>query len=84
MPSKSPQYIVQGRVMAPLATNVGKHRKPSPKCLRAHYKLTKKKAKQYSTANAVRARPGKPLAKGPLASYQRKDSEQIAEDRGSL
>ena len=35
------------------------------------------KAKQYSTANAVRAMPGKPLTKGPLAPQQRKDSEEM-------
>ena len=42
------------------------------------------KAKQYNAGQDLRARPGKPLSKGSLAAYQRKDSGEIAEDLVSL
>ena len=42
------------------------------------------KDKRYNMAKVRRARPGKPLSKGSLESYQRKYSEEIAEDLAPL
>ena len=42
------------------------------------------KDKRYNMAKVLRPRPGKPLSKGSLESYKRKDSGEIAEDIASL
>ena len=52
--------------------------------LRSLQTQEEEKAKRHSTANDARARPGKPLTKCPLSSYQRKDSGEIADDIVSL
>ena len=42
------------------------------------------KAKQHNVAKDLRISPGKPLPKGSIGSYQRKDMGEIAEDLLSL
>ena len=63
--------------MAPFATNLGKPRKTISEMALNSLQTQEEKANQYSTANADRAMSGKPLDKGSLASYQRKDSEKL-------
>ena len=67
-----------------MATNVGEPRETHLRNVCELIKTQEEKAKQYSTPNALRPRPGKPLSKGPISSYQRKDSKKIDEDLVSL
>ena len=42
------------------------------------------RGKHYDALNAIRARPGKPPAKGDLSSYQQKDLEKVADELVAL
>ena len=85
MRSSAPrQYVVWGRVSPPTATNAGKPRKTHPRMSPNSLHPQEGKAKHYNAINDIRVRPGKPLAKGPLASYQRKDLERAADELVAL
>ena len=44
------------------------------------FKSQEESSRHFDTSKAVRVRPCKPLAKGSLSSYQRKDLEQTADE----
>ena len=70
--------------MAPMDSNVAKPGETISE-MSANSLITKEeKAKQYNMEKVPLARPGRPLSKGPIASYKRKDSGGIAEDLVSL